>query len=137
MGGGLAIFRSVFTTIKNFEQGQANLASVLGVNVDKMKELTKQAKAMSKNIEKIDVNEVKEEFGNLLEDLQKEVEDLDRAKVEKIAKRQIEEIKVKADKLVDYAVEKGTPVLEKTASEVREKAIDVTKDVLKKLKETK
>tara|TARA_R110000868_G_scaffold184980_4_gene426755 strand:+ start:13669 stop:17238 length:3570 start_codon:yes stop_codon:yes gene_type:complete len=46
MGGGLAIFRSVFTTIKNFEQGQANLASVLGVNVDKMKELTKQAREL-------------------------------------------------------------------------------------------
>ena len=46
LGGGLAIFRGAFNTIKNFEQGQANLASVLGVNVDKMKELTKQAREL-------------------------------------------------------------------------------------------
>ncbi len=38
-----------------------------------------------------------------------------------------------ANELVDYAVEKGTPVLESAANKVREKAIDVTKEVLKKL----
>ena len=45
----------------------------------------------------------------------------------------------KAAELVELAKEKGTPVLEKAASEVREKAILVTKEVLKKLenKETK
>ena len=38
-----------------------------------------------------------------------------------------------AEELVDYAVEKGTPVLEKTANSIREKAIEVTKEVLAKL----
>ena len=38
-----------------------------------------------------------------------------------------------AAELVDYAVEKGTPVLESAAEAVRAKAIDVTKEVLKKL----
>ena len=40
-----------------------------------------------------------------------------------------------AEELVDYAIEKGTPVLEKTASSIREKAIEVTKDVLNKLEQ--
>ena len=43
-----------------------------------------------------------------------------------------------AEELVEYAVEKGTPVLEKTADSVRQKAIEVTKEVLNKLeKESK
>ena len=42
-----------------------------------------------------------------------------------------------ANELVDYAVAKGTPVLEKTASAIREKAIVVTKDVLTKLESKK
>ena len=37
------------------------------------------------------------------------------------------------EELVDYAIDKGTPVLEKTANSIREKAIDVTKEVLDKL----
>ena len=51
---------------------------------------------------------------------------MDKEKVLKIAKKKGEDIKEQAQKLVDLAVEKGTPVLEKAANEVREMAIDVT-----------
>ena len=44
-------------------------------------------------------------------------------------------IKEKSLELLDYAKEKGTPVLERAASNVRNRAIDVTRDVLKKLEE--
>ncbi len=44
-------------------------------------------------------------------------------------------LKDKAEELVDLAVKKGTPVLQDAAEELREKAIDVTKDVLKKLEQ--
>ena len=37
------------------------------------------------------------------------------------------------DLIVELAKEKGTPVLEKAANEVRERAVLVTKEVLKKL----
>jgi hypothetical protein len=46
LGGGLAIFRNAFNTVKDFEQGQADLASVLGTNVKGMKALTDQAKEL-------------------------------------------------------------------------------------------
>ena len=36
--------------------------------------------------------------------------------------------------LVDYVVEKGTPVMEKTATAIREKTSAVTSEVLEKLK---
>ena len=59
--------------------------------------------------------------------------DLDKEKVFKIAKKKAKDIQAMAEELVDYAVEKGTPVLEKTANSIREKAIEVTKEVLAKL----
>ncbi|MDD3187220.1 MAG: hypothetical protein PHD02_01955 [Bacilli bacterium] len=51
----------------------------------------------------------------------------------KIAKSKAKEVTDLADELVKYVVEKGTPVLEDAAQAVREKAIVVTKEVLKKL----
>ena len=58
---------------------------------------------------------------------------VDKEKVLKIAKKKGNEIKKKADELVDLAVAKGTPVLKKAAEDVRDKAVEVTKDVQKKL----
>ena len=50
-----------------------------------------------------------------------------------IAKEKGEQLKEKANELLALAKEKGTPVVEKATAEVREKAIQVTKDVLKRL----
>ena len=55
------------------------------------------------------------------------------AKEEIIAKKKAEDIKKKCQELVNLAVEKGTPVLEKAAEDMRLKAIDVTNEVLEKL----
>ena len=49
------------------------------------------------------------------------------------AKKKAKDIETSTKKLVDYAVEKGTPVLEDAANAIRLKAIDVTKEVLEKL----
>jgi len=44
--GGLAIIRNITGIVRNFEQSQADLASVLGVNVEEMKALTEQAREL-------------------------------------------------------------------------------------------
>ena len=44
--GGLAIIRNISGIVSGFEQSQADLASVLGVNVDEMKALTEQAREL-------------------------------------------------------------------------------------------
>lgn len=85
------------------------------------------------NLKEIDVNEVKDEFLNKVEEIKKELEDLDKEKVKKIAQEKAEALKKKVNELVELAKEKGTPVLEGVADDVRAKAIDVTKDVLKRL----
>jgi hypothetical protein len=40
-----------------------------------------------------------------------------------------------AEELFEYTLEKGTPVLEKTASAIKEKAYEATKEVLDKLEQ--
>ena len=92
----------------------------------KLEELLKKAK-------EIDVREVADDFMDKIEKLKAELEELDKEKVLAIAKKKGEELKNKASELVALAKEKGTPVLEKAADEVRERAILVTKEVLKKL----
>ena len=84
----------------------------------------------------IDVKEVAEDFMDKVNNLKEELEDLDKEKVLAVAKKKGEQLKKKACELVELAKEKGTPVLEKAADEVRERAVLVTKEVLKKL-ETK
>ena len=99
------------------------------------KELKVKFDELLKKVKDIDVKEVAEDFMDKIENLKEELENLDKEKVLAIAKKKGEELKNKASELVELAKEKGTPVLEKAANEVRERAILVTKDVLKKLEE--
>ncbi len=96
-------------------------------------ELKEKIEDLIRQIKKIDLAEVKEEFEVKLENLKAELADLDREKVLEIAKKKAGELKDKAQDLVDLAIEKGTPILRDMAEEVRLKTIDVTKEVLKKL----
>ena len=93
---------------------------------EKMDELIRKAK-------NIDVEEVKDNIQLKISEIQDELQDLDKEKVLKIAQEKGEQIKDKCQELVQYAIDKGTPVLEKAANEVREKAIDVVKEILAKL----
>lgn len=98
---------------------------------EKIDELVTKAKDLDKD-------EVVETINKKIAEIKKDLQDLDKEKVLKIAKEKGKQIKVKSEELVNLAVEKGTPVLEKTANEVREKAVVVVKEVLTKLeKETK
>lgn len=92
----------------------------------KMNELVAQ-------IKNIDIDEVKKEFNKKVEEIKAGLADLDKEKVLEIAKEKALQLKEKAQELVDLAIDKGTPLLRDAAEEVRLKAIDVTKDVLKKL----
>ena len=83
----------------------------------------------------IDVEEVKENIENKIEEIKAELEDLDKEKILKIAKKKAKDIENKTEELLNYAILKGTPVLEKAASSVKEKTIEVTKQILAKLEE--
>lgn len=81
----------------------------------------------------VDVKEIKVEFLNRVDVIKNELEDLDKEKVIGIAKEKAELLKKKVNELVELAKEKGTPVLEGVADDLRIKAISVTKDVLRRL----
>ena len=60
--------------------------------------------------------------------LPSELNDLDKEKVEKIAKKKAKELQRKAEDLVDLAKEKGTPVLEGIADDLKHKGLSVKAD---------
>lgn len=100
------------------------------------KDLKKKMDEMLDKAKGIDSKEVKETIEAKIEEIKKELEDLDKEKALKIAKEKASLIQAKAEELVAYAIEKGTPILEKAADQVRIKAVEVTKEVLKKLETT-
>ena len=84
-------------------------------------------------VKNADYEQIKKDIETKFQQLTQEVKDLDKEKVLKIAKKKSSNLKDKADELVNYAIEKGTPVLEKAADAIREKTIVVTKEILNKL----
>ncbi len=97
------------------------------------KELKQKFDDMIRKLKDIDAEDVKETIENKIFEIKEAMADLDKEKVLKVAKKKAKQIGEMAEELVDYAVEKGTPVLENAANAIREKAIEVTKDVLAKL----
>lgn len=92
----------------------------------KLDELINQAK-------EIDIEEVKKDFNRKVEDIKMGLVDLDKEKAIEIAKEKGAQLKSKAQELYDLAVEKGTPVLKKTANDILDSVIKVSKETQKKL----
>lgn len=100
---------------------------------DTRADLKNKLDEMLAKVKDMDANEVKENIETKIEEIKEELEDLDKEKVIAIASKKAKQIQERAEDLVEYAIEKGTPVLEKAATAIREKAIDVTKEVLNRL----
>lgn len=92
----------------------------------KLDDLVEQAK-------NVDIAEVKKTITRKVEDIKMDLVDLDKEKALEIAKDKSEELKKKAQDLVEYAKEKGTPTLKKTANDVLNNIIKVSKETQKKL----
>lgn len=117
------------------------IGSALGVlfapknGKDTRADLKKKLDDMLVKVKDMDAKEVKETIETKIDEIKQELEDLDKEKVIAIASKKAKQIQKKTEELVDYAIEKGTPVLEKAATNIRNKAIIVTKDVLAHLEE--
>ena len=97
------------------------------------KELKAKLDEMVNQAKKIDIDDVKKEFDAKVKEIKEGLEDLDKEKVMDFAKTKGAELKVKAEDLVDLAKEKGTPALKRTAEDVLNNVIKVSKEALKKL----
>lgn len=99
------------------------------------KDLSKKIKELIEQVKEIDMEEVKDAFFEKIENIETELKSLDKEKVLKIAKQKAKDLKQLSEDLLKYAKEKGTPVLEKAAKDVKEKIIEVTRETLDKLEE--
>ena len=100
------------------------------------KDLKKKVDELLKKVKEMDVREAADDFVKKINELKSDIDDLDKEKVLAIAKKKGEELKQKSEELLLLAKEKGTPILENIASDIREKAIFVVKEVLEKLEST-
>ena len=107
------------------------LAPDNGKNTRKV--LKKKVDELLDRLKEVDLDEVKDELLFKAETLQAELAALDKEKAKDLALEQAQNIKVKAEELYKYAIEKSTPVVEKAADEVRKQALKVVKEIQTKL----
>ena len=126
---------------KGFGKLLAGIAIGTGIGVlfapkkgsETRRDLKNKLDDMLLKVRDLDKEEVKANIEKKIEEIKEELTNLDKEKVLEIAKKSAKAIKQKADELVDYAVKKGTPVLEDAVEQIRLKAIDVTEAALAKL----
>lgn len=96
-----------------------------------------KAEDLMKKVKDIDAEEVRNEITEKIEEIKKEISELDKEKVLDIAKEKSQKITNKIAELSRLAKDKATPVIDKAIDELRDSAIKVTEEVLKKLEKSK
>lgn len=97
------------------------------------KDLKKKAEELTKKVREVDLEELKDELIDDFNNLKDELKDMDLDKAKIIAKDKGEDLMAKASELVDMAKEKGTPVVEKAAKDIKKKVAEVLKELSVKL----
>ena len=97
------------------------------------KELKEKMLDLVSNAKELSISDVSDMVQDKINEIRKDLNDLDKEKVLKIARKKSEDIKKKCEDLVKLAIDKGTPVLKDAAEEVRDKTIEVMKDMIAKL----
>ncbi len=96
-------------------------------------ELKSKCDELAMKAKGLKASDVKKYIDEKIEEIKEALADLDKEKVLKYAKEKAKEINKKTEELMQYVVEKGTPVMKQTAAAIKEKASIVTKDVINKL----
>lgn len=102
---------------------------------DLRNDIKKKINEFMKSVDDMTVSEIKDEFTTKVNEIKKGLDELDKETVLKAAKKKGNELKDKANELVELAKEKGTPVLEGIADDLKEKTISVAQEVIDKLEE--
>ena len=104
---------------KKGEEMRSDVKKALDDMLEKVKNTS--AEDVKENVE-LKINEIKDGIANL-----------DKETVLEEAKKQAKKLQDAASELVDYAVEKGTPIVESSAKAIKKKVAEVSKEVTKKL----
>ena len=100
------------------------------------KDLKEKLDELLEQVKGIKAEDVKDYFEVKIEEIKKDLSELDKEKVLEIAKEKGEIIKDKVEELSVQAKEKATPAVEKTIEDVRAKVVDFLKDTTKKIEKS-
>lgn len=100
-------------------------------------DLSRLLKDLVEKAKQIDIVEVKNAIIVKTKELENTLKDLDKETAKQLIIDKTKEVKIKAQELVDLAVEKGTPIVEKTARKVKSKTAEILKNTAEKLEEPK
>lgn len=84
-------------------------------------------------VKSIDAEDVKVTVEEKIEELKEGLDSLNKEKVLAEAKKQAKKLQDQAEELVEYAIDKGTPVIEKSANAIKNKVTEVSQEVIDKL----
>lgn len=98
-------------------------------------DLAKMISDLYEKAKQIDVEEVKNAIIVKTKELENTLKDLDKETAKQLIIDKSREVKIKAQELVDLAVEKGTPIVEKTAKKVKSKTAELLKNTAEKLED--
>ena len=121
LGAGVGLGLGFLLAPKSGKETRKELMDAINDLVDKAKD--------------IDVEEVKNAIIVKTRELENTIKDLDKETAKQLIIDKSKEVKIKAQELVDLAVEKGTPVVEKTAKQVKSKTAEMLKSAADKLEE--
>lgn len=96
-------------------------------------ELKQKMDELKTKLSNIEMKDVKEYVEKKVEKIEAELKDLDKEKVIKIAKDKAKKIEKECKDLAKYVKDKSEPILEDAVEQVRQKAIEVTKQAIEKL----
>ena len=101
------------------------------------KELSKLLNDLAEKAKQIDIEEIKNAIIVKTKELENTIKSLDKETAKQLIIDKSNEVKIKAQELVDLAIEKGTPIVEKTAKQVKSKTAELLKSTAEKLEQPK
>ena len=100
---------------------------------DTRKDVKKALDDLLLKVKNTSAEDVRETVETKINEIKEGIANLDKETVLAEAKKQAKKLQEAASELVDYAVEKGTPVIESSATAIKKKVAEVSKEVTKKL----
>lgn len=123
LGAGIGLGLGLLFAPKSGKETRQDLAKMFNDLYEKAKE--------------IDVEEIKNAIIVKTKELETMIKDLDKETAKQLIIDKSNEVKIKAQELVDLAVEKGTPIVQETATKVKAKTAELLKSTAEKLEEPK
>ena len=98
-------------------------------------DLKKSFSLLVDTIKDIDIEETKENLLKKVNEIKKELSQMDAVTIREVAEEKVDFVKEKCDDLMKLAKEKGAPVVERAAKEVKESASTLLHEFLDELEE--